>query len=92
MSAATGEGLDELRERIEAELAHTLRPLDLLVPYADGGSLAELHELAGEVTPRGHGRGRARARARSGAARRALRALRRRPGAVKLRVPGDRAL
>jgi GTPase len=49
ISAATGEGLDELKERIEAELAHTLRPLDLLVPYADGGSLAELHELAGEV-------------------------------------------
>jgi GTP-binding protein HflX len=45
-----GEGLDELRERLEHELAHTLRPLDLLVPYADGGSLAELHELAGEVS------------------------------------------
>ncbi len=27
-----------------------LRPVHLLVPYADGGSLAELHELAGEVT------------------------------------------
>jgi GTPase len=45
-----GEGLPELGERLERELAHTLRPLDLLVPYADGGSLAELHELAGEVT------------------------------------------
>jgi GTP-binding protein HflX len=45
-----GEGLHELGERLERELAHTLRPLDLLVPYADGGSLAELHELAGEVT------------------------------------------
>jgi GTP-binding protein HflX len=50
VSAATGEGLEELCERIEAELSHTLRPLDLLVPYADGGSLAELHELAGEVS------------------------------------------
>src|SRR5581483_910295 len=50
VSAATGEGLDQLSERIEAELAHTLRSLDLLVPYADGGSLAELHELAGEVS------------------------------------------
>ena len=49
-AASTGEGLAELRERIEHELAHTLRPLDLLVPYADGGSLAELHELAGEVS------------------------------------------
>ena len=37
-------------ERLEHELAHTLRPLDLLVPYADGGSLAELHELAGDVS------------------------------------------
>ncbi len=50
VSAATGDGLEELRERIEAELRHTLRPLDLLVPYADGGRLAELHELAGEIS------------------------------------------
>jgi GTP-binding protein HflX len=50
VSGVSGEGLDRLGERIEHELAHTLRPLDLLVPYADGGSLAELHELAGEVT------------------------------------------
>jgi GTPase len=50
VSAAAGEGLEPLRERLEHELAHTLRPLELLVPYADGGSLAELHELAGEVT------------------------------------------
>jgi GTP-binding protein HflX len=49
ISAATGEGLPELEGRIEDALAHTLRPLELLVPYADGGSLAELHELAGEV-------------------------------------------
>jgi GTP-binding protein HflX len=50
VSGVSGEGLEQLGERIEGELAHTLRPLDLLVPYADGGSLAELHELAGEVT------------------------------------------
>ena len=50
VSGATGDGLDELSERIERELAHTLRPVELLVPYADGGSLAELHEVAGEVT------------------------------------------
>jgi GTP-binding protein HflX len=49
-SAVTGEGLAELGERIERELAHLLRPVDLLVPYDEGGSLAELHELAGEVT------------------------------------------
>ena len=34
----------------EAALQHFLRRVGLLVPYADGGSLAELHELAGEVT------------------------------------------
>jgi len=50
VSGATGEGLQALGERLERELAHTLRPLDLLVPYADGGSLAALHELAGEVS------------------------------------------
>ena len=50
VSAATGEGLRELGERIERELAHTLREIELLVPYADGGSLAELHELAGAVS------------------------------------------
>jgi GTPase len=50
VSASTGEGLDELGECIERELAHMLRRVELLVPYADGGSLAELHELAGEVT------------------------------------------
>ncbi len=50
LSASTGEGLEELEERIEAELAHTLKALELLVPYADGGSLAALHELAGEVS------------------------------------------
>jgi GTP-binding protein HflX len=50
VSASTGEGLEELGERIARELLHTLRRVELLVPYADGGSLAELHDLAGEVT------------------------------------------
>jgi GTPase len=50
VSGVNGEGLEELGERIERELAHMLRRVELLVPYADGGSLAELHELAGDVT------------------------------------------
>jgi GTP-binding protein HflX len=50
LSGVSGEGLEELGERIERELAHTLRRVELLVPYADGGSLAELHDLAGDVT------------------------------------------
>jgi GTPase len=50
VSGITGEGLEALGERVERELAHSLRRVDLLVPYADGGSLAELHEVAGEVS------------------------------------------
>jgi GTP-binding protein HflX len=50
VSGVTGEGLEELSARIERELLHTLRTVELLVPYADGGSLAELHEVAGEVS------------------------------------------
>jgi GTPase len=57
VSAASGEGLKELGERIEREFRRTLCPVDLLVPYAHGGSLAELHEIAGDVnrqdTPEG---------------------------------------
>ena len=52
VSGESGEGLDLLVERIERELRHTLCPLELLVPYTDGGSLAELHELAGELARR----------------------------------------
>jgi len=50
VSGVTGAGLTELCARIERELLHTLRPVELLVPYADGGSLAELHKVAGEVS------------------------------------------
>jgi GTPase len=49
VSAATGEGVEELTAAIEAEFLSTLRPMELLVPYREGGSLAELHDLAGEV-------------------------------------------
>ena len=50
VSAQTGEDLHELGRRIERELAHTLRRVELLVPYAEGGRLAELHALAGDVS------------------------------------------
>jgi len=49
VSAETGEGLDELREAVEARFLSTLRSMELLVPYAEGGSLSELHDLAGEM-------------------------------------------
>jgi GTP-binding protein HflX len=49
VSGATGFGLDDLREAIEARFLATLRPMQLLVPYEEGGSLSELHDLAGEL-------------------------------------------
>jgi GTPase len=57
ISAATGEGLDALAEAIEARFLATLRPMELLVPYDEGGRLSELHQVAGEMeredTPEG---------------------------------------
>ena len=50
VSGETGEGLDELGARIERELQHNLLPVELLVPYSDGPSLAELHALGGEIS------------------------------------------
>ena len=49
VSAVTGEGLDALRERIEDEFARTLEPVELLIPYDEGSTLAELHDLAGDL-------------------------------------------
>jgi GTP-binding protein HflX len=49
VSGATGAGLDDLREAIEARFLATLKPMELLVPYQEGGTLSELHDLAGEL-------------------------------------------
>jgi GTPase len=49
ISAATGEGLDLLGERIEEEFRRTLRSVDLLLPYAEGARLAELHDAVGDL-------------------------------------------
>jgi GTP-binding protein HflX len=49
VSAATGEGIVQLRDRIEAAFEETLREVELLVPYDQGASLSELYELAGEI-------------------------------------------
>jgi GTP-binding protein HflX len=48
-SAVTGSGIEALGERIEEAFRQTLEPVELLVPYGEGGSLAELHDLAGEL-------------------------------------------
>jgi GTP-binding protein HflX len=50
VSGVTGEGLTELGERVEQEFRRTLCPVELLVPYANGGSLAELHQFDGQLT------------------------------------------
>src|SRR5205814_1781477 len=39
VSAAARDGLDDLRAAIEARFLSTLRPMELLVPYREGGSL-----------------------------------------------------
>jgi GTPase len=49
VSAASGEGIDALIERIESEFERRLLEVELLVPYREGGRLAELHELAGDL-------------------------------------------
>jgi len=49
ISAAEGEGLDGLRERIEAAFEETLTEVELLIPYSQGGRLHELHEVAGDL-------------------------------------------
>ncbi|HYY74607.1 MAG TPA: GTPase HflX, partial [Solirubrobacterales bacterium] len=49
ISAAAGEGLDRLCDRIEKAFEETLRPVELMLPYSEGGALAELHELAGDL-------------------------------------------
>ena len=52
VSAREGEGLELLRQRIEARFEDTLAEVDLLIPYSQGRRLSELHELAGDVESR----------------------------------------
>lgn len=49
VSALTGEGLDDLVERIEEEFVRRLREVELLIPFDEGSLLAQLHELAGDL-------------------------------------------
>jgi len=49
VSALTGEGLETLMDRVEAAFRATLRPVDLLLPFEEGGRLAELHDMAGDL-------------------------------------------
>jgi GTP-binding protein HflX len=57
VSAAAGEGIDDLKQRIEAAFRDRLEPVDLLLPFERGGLLSELHQVAGDLeredTPEG---------------------------------------
>ena len=70
-----------------------LQPVELLLPYSEGGRLAELHDIAGELeradTPEGVRVKALAARATVAAALRALRAERREPRTA--RTPTDAA-
>jgi GTPase len=52
VSALTGHGLDALRERIATRFAHRFEPVRLLLPYDEGGKLAELYALGAPIEER----------------------------------------
>lgn len=49
VSALDGSGIEELRARIALEFADRYEPVELLVPYADGDAIAQVHRLGGQV-------------------------------------------
>jgi GTPase len=49
VSALNGDGIDDLKTRIERAFEDTLADVELLVPYSEGARLSELHELAGDL-------------------------------------------
>jgi GTP-binding protein HflX len=52
VSAATGEGLDELRERIAQRFADRFEEVRLLIPYEAGAKLNELYALGAPIDER----------------------------------------
>jgi GTPase len=55
VSAQTGEGIDELRAQIADQFAERFEMVRLLLPYEDGGKLAELYELGAPIDEREDG-------------------------------------
>ena len=49
VSGLTGEGVEELRSAIGEAFSDRFEPVELLVPYADGEAIAEVHRLGGRV-------------------------------------------
>ena len=54
-SALTGKGLDELRARIAERFAERFEAVRLLLPYEEGGKLAELYSLGAPIDEREDG-------------------------------------
>ena len=52
VSALTGEGLDELRARVADRFGERFEPVRLLLPYGEGGKLAELYALGAPIEQR----------------------------------------
>jgi GTP-binding protein HflX len=52
VSAQTGEGLEELRATVAAHFAERFEAVRLLLPYEEGGKLAELYELGAPIDER----------------------------------------
>jgi GTP-binding protein HflX len=52
VSALTGDGIDELRERIAGRFADRFEPVRLFLPYEEGGKLAELYALGAPIDER----------------------------------------
>jgi GTPase len=52
VSAHTGEGLDELRADLAVFFADRFEPVELLLPYEEGGRLAELYALGAPIVER----------------------------------------
>ena len=55
ISATTGEGLDALRGRIAARFSDRYEDVRLLLPYDEGGKLAELYALGAPIDEREDG-------------------------------------
>ena len=49
VSAVTGEGLEELGEAVADAFERSLQEVDLLVPFSEGQTLSELHDVAGDL-------------------------------------------
>ena len=52
ISAVTGEGLEQLRERIAERFSDRYEAVRLFLPYHEGGKLAELYELGAPIEER----------------------------------------